>query len=142
MRKMLLKKVQENRALDAKEPIDAISADLAYELQSKMFDQMATVGVAGAGLAVTLIGSTLRDPSREIWLSVVLFVLAAMTAISGNQKLIDRLAMRQACLRRGKRDAMIAVTFVGMAIGWLSMSVYAQSAPQRPPTAGAPVTTG
>ena len=46
---------------DADERVGDISVDLQYELQSKMFDQLATVSVAGAGLAVTLIGSMLSE---------------------------------------------------------------------------------
>jgi hypothetical protein len=111
--------------LDAE--VHETSPDLAYELQSKMFDQLATVGVAGAGLAVTLIGSVLRDAPNDVWLSVVLFVIAAVTAISGNQRLVDGLTRREPCMRRSKRDVQIALMLVGMAIGWLSMSVFAES---------------
>jgi hypothetical protein len=106
---------------------DDVSADLPYELQSKMFDQMATVGIAGAGLAVTLIGSTLREAPAIIWMSVILFGLAALTAISGNQRLVDNLSRRQPCLRRAKRDMQIATMLLGMAVGSLSMSVFMES---------------
>lgn len=113
------------------ERLDQISPDLAFELQSKLFDQLATVGVAGAGLAVTLIGSMLRNAPNHVWLAVALFVVAAVTAISGNQKLIAGLTQRQPSLGRSKRDVQIAMMLIGMAIGWLSMSVYAESA-QKP----------
>jgi hypothetical protein len=43
------------------ERLGEVSADLPYELQSKMFDQLTALGLAGAGLTVTLIGSLLRD---------------------------------------------------------------------------------
>ncbi len=108
-----------------------VSADLAYELKSKMFDQIANVGIAGTGLAVTLIGSTLRDASPAVWLSVVLFAGAAFTAIGGNQKLVDSLSKRQPCLQRSKRDMGIATMLLGIAVGSLSMSVYLEG--QREP---------
>ncbi|MEY2885115.1 MAG: hypothetical protein RL490_2839 [Pseudomonadota bacterium] len=118
-------------AAEIDDRVDEVSADLAYELQSKMFDQIATVGVAGAGLAVTLIGSTLRDAPGVVWLSVVLFAIAALTAVSGNQKLVDSLSRRQPCLKSSKRNMQVATMLVGMAIGSLSMSVYFES--QRAP---------
>ena len=114
---------------------DAVSVDLAYELQSKMFDQLATIGVAGAGLAVTLIGSTMRGASAMVWLSVFLFAVAAMTAVSGNQKLIDSLSRRQPALQRSKRHVQFATMLVGMAIGVLSMSAYLESQRLQAPNA-------
>ncbi len=112
---------------------DEVSADLPYELKSKMFDQIANVGIAGTGLAVTLIGSTLRDAPPVVWLSVVLFAGAAFTAIGGNQKMIDSLSKRQPCLQRSKRDMGMATMLLGIAVGWLSMSVYLESQRQQTP---------
>lgn len=113
--------------IDADERVNDVSVDLAYELQSKMFDQLATVSVAGAGLAVTLIGSMLRDAPGDVWLSVVFFGLAAVTAVAGNQKLIDGLSKRQPSMRRSRTSIQITMALVGMATGWLSMSVYADA---------------
>lgn len=101
-----------------------VSPDLAYELQSKMFDQIANVGIAGTGLAVTLIGSTLRDAPPVVWMSVVLFASAAFTAIGGNQTLVDSLSRRKPCLQRSRRDMRIATMLLGIAVGSLSMSVF------------------
>lgn len=133
MRQFFRRNARDSQSGEADERVDDTSVDLAYELQSKMFDQLATVGVAGAGLAVTLIGSMLRDAPSDVWFSVFLFVLAAVTAISGNQRLVDGLTKRQPCMQRSKRDVQIALMLIGIAIGWLSMSVYAQSALQSPP---------
>lgn len=130
MSPFLRRKGPEGHGADADERVADTSADLAYELQSKIFDQLATVGVAGAGLAVTLIGSILRDAPNDVWFSVIFFGMAAVTAISGNRKLVDALTLRQPCMRRSKRDMQIAMMLIGMAIGWLSMSVYAQGASQ------------
>ena len=121
------------------ERVDETSPDLAYELQSKMFDQLGTVGIAGAGLAVTLIGSTLDNAPKDVWLSVILFGLAAVTAISGNQKLVDSLNRRQPGLQRSKLDTKIALLLVGMAVGWLSMSVYVEGARKETPSVAAAV---
>jgi hypothetical protein len=60
-----------------------------------MFDQLATVGIAGAGLSVTLIGSLLRDSPPMVWATVVAFGMAAMTAVSGNIRLIESLRRRR-----------------------------------------------
>lgn len=107
------------------ERLDAVSPDLPFELQSKVFDQLATVSIAGAGLTVTLIGSLLHDASRIVWLSVVCFALAALTALDSNIRLIDGLFRRRSVLGRSKRDVQLAMALIGMAIGILSMTVYA-----------------
>lgn len=135
MSRFLRRKTFHGDNSNASEPIAETSADLAYELQSKMFDQLATVGVAGAGLAVTLIGSVLKDEPSDVWLSVVFFVLAAVTAIKGNQRLVEGLTERRPCMQRSKRDIQIALMLVGIAVGWLSMSVYAQGSREPPPQA-------
>ncbi|MDY7522547.1 hypothetical protein [Sphingomonas sp. 10B4] len=103
---------------------ESVSADLPYELQSKIFDQLATVGIAGAGLSVTLIGSLLQNASRVVWLSVILFGLAAITSVGANVRLIDGLTQRRPVLRRTKLDVQIAMGLIGMAIGCLCMSMY------------------
>lgn len=105
-----------------------------------MFDQLATVGVAGAGLAVTLIGSMLRDAPNDVWLSVVFFGMAALVAISGNQHLVDSLITRQPGLGRSKRDLKITLMLVGLAVGSLSMSVYLAGLRQSPAPAGSVAT--
>lgn len=106
------------------ERLDEVSADLPYELQSKMFDQLAAAGVAGAGLTVTLIGSLLRSAPGIVWLPVFMFAFAALFAISGNSHLIDGLFRRRATLQRSKLYVGVAVGLIGMAIGSLSMAVF------------------
>lgn len=115
------------------ERLEEISADLPFELQSKIFDQLATVSIAGAGLSVTLIGSLLQNASGVVWLSVVLFGLAAVTAVSGNNRLIESLFQRRSVLRRTKRDVQMAMGQIGMAVGILCMGIYdeGQIAPAR-----------
>jgi hypothetical protein len=109
---------------DIAEPLDQVSANLPYELQSKMFDQLATVGIAGAGLSVTLIGSLLRDASPVVWSTVVAFGLAAMTALGGNTRLIDSLRRRQPALKTAKAYTGMAMGLIGAGVGFLSMEVY------------------
>jgi hypothetical protein len=106
------------------ERLDQVSADLPYELQSKMFDQLTAVGIAGAGLAVTLIGSLLREAPPIVWAPVVLFGFAALFAISGNNHLIDGLFRRRATLRRSKLYVGLSVGLIGLAIGSLSTAVF------------------
>jgi hypothetical protein len=118
------------------ERLEEVSADLPFELQSKIFDQLATVSIAGAGLSVTLIGSLLQNESGVVWLSVVLFGFAAVTAVtavSGNNRLIEGLFQRRPILRRTKRDVQMAMGQIGMAVGILCMGIYheGQNAPAR-----------
>ena len=103
------------------------SADLPYELQSKMFDQLAAISVAGAGLTVTLIGSVLKGGPGVIWLAVVKFGLAAFAALIGNMYLIRDLFEGKDGQKRSKWATAICVAVLGMAIGSLSMSVYYES---------------
>lgn len=106
------------------ERVDEVSADLPYELQSKILDQTATVAIAGAGLSVTLIGSVLQDAPATVWLSVVAFGAAAYTAGAGNSAIVDGLFRRQPSLKRSKNFQALAAMFLGVAIGVLSFSVY------------------
>lgn len=110
-------------AADVKERLDAISADLPYELQSKMFDQLATVSVAGAGLAVTLIGSLLDDAPPKVWASVIFFAAAAILAVNGNTTLIDGIFRKKPILRRSKFYTLGTVSLIGLGIGSLSASI-------------------
>lgn len=124
VRQALREHWRESIGAGVEERLDQVSADLPYELQSKMFDQLAAVGIAGAGLAVTLIGSLLRDAPPIVWIPVILFGLAALFAVSGNNNLIDGLFRQRPTLRRSKLYVGAAVGLIGMAIGSLSMSVY------------------
>lgn len=110
-----------------------VSPDLAYELQSKLLDQLATVSVAGAGLAITLIGSLLQGAPRSVWISVIFFGLAALTAVGGNVRLIDGIFHRKAVLRRSRLDVQLAMAMIGAAAGFLSMEIYAQSSRSSQP---------
>ena len=111
-----------------------VSPDLPYELQSKLLDQLATVSVAGAGLAITLIGSLLQGAPGSVWISVIFFGLAALTAVGGNVRLIDGIFNRKAVLRRSRLDVQFAMAMIGAAAGFLSMEIYSQSnrSSQRP----------
>jgi hypothetical protein len=106
------------------EPIEGTSADLPYELQSKLYDQLAAISIGGAGLTVTLIGSVLAQAPGVKWLAVVEFGLAAFAAIVANVSLIQKLFERKASPRSNKWMTALCVLLIGMAVGSLSMSVY------------------
>lgn len=106
------------------EKVEDVSADLPYELQSKMFDQLATVGIAGVGLSVTLIGSLLRDAPPTVWFAVAAFAIAAMTAVNGNIKLIENLSRRQPAMKTSKVQTGLAIGLIGAGAGYLSMEIY------------------
>lgn len=112
------------KAEPIEERLGDISADLPYELQSKMFDHLTGVSLAGAGLTVTLIGSVLKDAPGIVWLSVIEFGLAAFVATVGNLKLIERLFQRKETMKSSKTAIMIAIALIGSGIGSLGMSVY------------------
>lgn len=124
MKRNLRQHWRESMGGGVEERLDQVSADLPYELQSKMFDQLTAAGVAGAGLTVTLISSLLRNAPGIVWLPVIFFGAAAIFAISGNNHLIDGLFRRRATLRRSKLYVGLAVGLIGMAIGSLSMAVF------------------
>ena len=119
-------------ATDVVERLEDVSADLPYELQSKMFDQLATVGVAGTGLSVTLISSLLRDAPSTVWIAVA-FAIAALTSIDGNVRLINNLTLRRSAMRASKIQTGLAIAWIGVGAGFLSMEIYsagdAKSAP-------------
>lgn len=110
---------------DAGERVQEVSADLPYELQSRIFEQTAAGALAGAGLSVTLIGSVLRDAPASIWASVACFAAAAYVASAGNNALVESLFRREPVLKRCKFYQVAAAMLLGMAIGVLSYSVFA-----------------
>jgi hypothetical protein len=75
--------------------LTGVSADLPYELQSKLFEQLATLGVAGAGLVITLKGSILRDASALIWMGAIEFGAASLIALAAQIGLIEGLLSRR-----------------------------------------------
>ena len=101
-----------------------VSADLPFELQSKIFEQTAASALAGAGLSVTLIGSLLRDAPPSIWGSVICFAAAAYVAGAGNNALVEALLRQQPVLKRCKSYQTVAAILMGAAIGVLSYSVF------------------
>ena len=109
--------------IDEQAELDRISPDLPYELQSRMFEQLAAAGVAGAGLTITLVGTILKG-SALIWLATVEFTLAAIVAFAGQSQLIASLGARKPVRRTTQITVMIAVMLIGMGVGGLGMSVY------------------
>jgi hypothetical protein len=105
-------------------PVEGTSADLPFELQSKMFDQLATASLGGAGLTVTLVGSILKDAPGIIWLAVIYFVLAALVCITANIGLIEGLFEGKDRRARNKWLTAAAVMLIGMGTGSLGASVY------------------
>lgn len=97
---------------------------LAYELQSKMFDQLAGFSLAGAGLSVTLIGSVLTHAPGVKWLAVGEFAVAALAAMAANIWLIESLFKGEDGRARAKIMTGVCTALIGMGMGSLAMSVY------------------
>jgi len=112
-----------------------VSADLPYELQSKLFEQLATMGVAGAGLVITLKGSILSEASALIWMGAVEFGLAAMVALSAQMGLIEGLMARKVSRRQNQIMTILAVVLIGMGVGTLGTSVLLEGKPAKPAAA-------
>ena len=108
----------------SEKPEEGVSPDLPYELQSKMFDQLAAMSLAGAGLTVTLIGSTLRGAPGVVWLAVIEFGIAALVCVTANVKLIEGLLKKDVSRARTKLMTGLATGLIGMGAGSLAMSVY------------------
>ena len=113
------------------EPVEGTSADLPYELQSKLYDQLAAISIGGAGLTVTLIGSVLARAPGIKWLAVIEFGLAALAAITANISLIQNLFDGRDGRSRYKWMTGLCVLLMGMAVGSLSMSVYLDGKPAK-----------
>ena len=118
--------------MPADEPVAEVSADLPYELQSKMFDQLANVGVAGAGLVITLAGTLLQGKGL-VWIAAVEFALAAVVAFHGQQHLIESLFRRTASQKRSRLATVIAIMLIGMGIGSLGAAVALEGTPASAP---------
>lgn len=98
--------------------------DLAYELQSKLFEQLAAMGVAGAGLVITLKGSILSGASGLIWIAAAEFALGAFVAFGAQLTLIEGMFAANISRRRLQIMLVIAVLLIGMGIGSPGMSVF------------------
>ena len=107
-----------------------VSDDLAVELQSKLFEQLTSLGVAGAGLTITLVGTILKG-SLLIWLATVEFGLAGLVALTGQTQLIEGLFESRPIRRRARIVTAIAAVLIGMGIGSLGASVYLEGKMQR-----------
>ena len=114
-----------------------VSADLPYELQSKLFEQLATMGIAGAGLVITLRGSILSDASALIWMGAVEFGLAALVALAAQMGLIEGLMARKVSRRQNQMMTILAVILIGMGVGTLGTSVLLEGKPGKAPAAKA-----
>jgi hypothetical protein len=104
--------------------LTGVSADLAFELQSKLFEQLATLGVAGAGLVITLRGSILSEASPIIWMGAVEFGLAALVALAAQIGLIEGLFSLKLSRRRIQMMTILAVVLIAMGVGTLGTSVF------------------
>lgn len=106
-----------------------VSPDLQYELQANLFEQLATMGIAGAGLVITLRGSVLSDASGLIWMGAVEFGLAAVVALAAQIGLIEALHKAQTSRTRPRLMTVAAIVLIGMGIGTLGMSVFLEAKP-------------
>jgi hypothetical protein len=102
----------------------AIPAELPFELQSKILDQLTAAGIAGAGLVITLRSSILEDASGLIWLGAVESGIAAIVALAAQLQLIEGLFLRKHARHTTRMFTIVAVIFIGMGIGTPARSVF------------------
>lgn len=105
------------------ERLDEISADLPYELQSRMFEQMMTVSLGGAGLTITLASSLLQGQPLVL-IAVVEFGLAAILALAGQSAMIKALFAKQNSRANMKLTTGLCSVLIGMGVGTLGASVF------------------
>jgi hypothetical protein len=117
-----------------REEMEGVSIDVALELQSKVFEQLAAVGLGGAGLVITLAGSIL-PASPVVWISAVEFGLAAMVALTAQHHLIDAIFRRAPQRRRSRLMTVVAILLIGMGVGSLGTSVFLLAKPKPAATA-------
>ena len=111
----------------APERIEDTSADLAYELQAKLFEQLATVSLGGLGLTITLSGTILAG-GRLTWMSATEFAIAALIAVAAQQELIGNLFERRATRKSTKLMTRLCLVFVGLGAGSLATAVFLEGA--------------
>jgi hypothetical protein len=99
------------------------AGEFAYEVQLRLFEQLTTISVAGAGLTITLIGSVMKDIGLLGWLSVIWFGLAAICALPGQFALAQQFDFTGPPRRTYRITAVLAVIFIGMGIGALGTGV-------------------
>ena len=103
--------------------IEEVPAGLPYEIQHKLFEQMTTLGTAGAGLTITLIGSVLKGAGFLAWMSVIWFGLAALVSLAAQMSLAEALFNRTSFRRTGRIMAMAGAVLLGMGVGSLGAGV-------------------
>ncbi|HYD73968.1 MAG TPA: hypothetical protein VEF55_12590 [Candidatus Binatia bacterium] len=109
--------------LEPPERVEETSADLAYELQAKLFEQLATVSLGGVGLTLTLSG-TILSGAQLSWIATAEFAVAALIAIAAQQQLIGSLFERRATRKRSKLMTGLCLLFVGMGSGSLATAIF------------------
>jgi hypothetical protein len=105
------------------ERLDEVSADLPYELQNKLFEQMATMSIGGVGLTITLAG-TLLEGEPLVWLAVVEFGIAALMAVAAQQSVIAGLFKKTPTRKTATLMTGLCSMLIGMGVGSLGGAVY------------------
>jgi hypothetical protein len=93
------------------------------------------MGIAGAGLVITLRGSILSEASPIIWMGAVEFGLAAMVALAAQIGLIEGLFSLKLSRRRLQLMTILAVVLIGMGVGTLGTSVFLEGKESKASTA-------
>lgn len=107
----------------AHDPSPTRGLEFAYEIQLRLFEQLTTIGVAGTGVIITLMGTVLKDGGIIGWIAVVWFALAAVLAIAGQFSMTQLTDFSQPPPKRLRLLAQVAVFLIGMGMGALGGSV-------------------
>lgn len=90
---------------------------------SKYFDLLASFGIGGAGLAITLAGSILKAQPIYALMAAAECGVAAILSLNGQSRLIADLFAKGEFLKRIKALAGGAAALIGMGVGTLAASV-------------------
>jgi hypothetical protein len=122
--KVRLKHDEREPVTESAAPKKAAKSAIEYDLQFRGLEQIANLGVGGAGVTITLVGGVLRNMSLFVWMATIEFGLAALIALSAQWALIGEASGRMSAPDRARYSGLTGIALIGMAVGTLAASVF------------------
>jgi hypothetical protein len=98
-------------------PSPAVEIAALAQLWADQFRHLTTLGVAGAGGVLIMIQADLIEPQGRWWLSLVLFVMSAVSSMYGQIAVVDEVSEGAAPGKRPRVIRSIALATLGAAGG-------------------------